>query len=561
MKAFEISSVSYRYPSSSKNALNEISLSCDEGEFLVLMGESGAGKSTLCMLLNNLIPNFTKGEFSGSVKLFGEDISLRKTFELAKIVGIVFQDFETQLFSTNVELEVAFLPLNLGIERDEVKNRVLSSLAYVGLSGFERRNPGTLSGGEKQRLAVASVFSGLPYVLVMDEPTSDLDPIGAEEVHSIAKKLTGEGRTILFVEHDVRSLSFADRIIIMSDGRIVKDEKSEEVLREPMKFYEFGIRPPEIPFLFSGIRVKGPELPISLDSAVSFMRNNSISISQNLYNEILEKERVRNEKYGETILETCGLSFKYDKKYAIEDVSLSIREGEFVAIVGQNGSGKSTLVKHFNGLLFQEKGRVVVMGKDTREIPISELARTVGYVFQNPDHQIFARSCIEEVLFGPLNLGVPLLTAKSMCYSALSEVDLAGYEERDPFTLTKSERQRLAVASVLASAPKILIFDEPTTGLDYNQTKRMMELIKRLNEKGRTIIMITHTMWVVAEYAHRTIVMKDGRIVLDGNTREIFSKVEELKETRLLPPETALLSLNFGMIFLYPEEMRKCIGW
>jgi energy-coupling factor transporter ATP-binding protein EcfA2 len=262
---------------------------------------------------------------------------------------------------------------------------------------------------------------------------------------------------------------------------------------------------------------------------------------------------------GSPILKAEELRYIYPTYHveALRGIDLSIREGEFIAILGQNGSGKTTLAKHFNGLLKPTSGRMLVQNKSTAEYSHRELSRWVGYVFQNPDHQIFARTVAEEVGFGLKMQGEILKTIEKRMAEVLEVVGLQGYEQKVPFALTKGERQRVAVASVLAAQPQVIILDEPTTGLDYRHQRNMMEMLKRLNRYGHTIIIITHSMWVAAEYANRTIVMKDGFILSDGPTRTVFADEARLTEASLCPPSLVRLSNWLGTEALTVQEMVK----
>jgi energy-coupling factor transport system ATP-binding protein len=276
----------------------------------------------------------------------------------------------------------------------------------------------------------------------------------------------------------------------------------------------------------------------------------------------MEADRLRAHRYGRVLVDVRGLEYTYGEGIeALKGIDLQIREGEFVAIVGENGSGKTTLIKHFNGLLVPTRGEVRVEGVEVRETDMLQLAQRIGFVFQNPDHQIFAERVVDEVSFGPRNLGFPEEAIAETVDRALEAVDLLDSTEADPFSLTKAERQRVAVASVLAATTKVIVLDEPTTGMDYRESIRMMELIRELNEKGHTIIMVTHTLWIVSRYAHRVIVMKDGRIMRDGKTREILSDPAGLKEACLKPPQMAAFGARLGdFTFLSPEECGNCLA-
>ncbi len=560
MKSITIRNLSFYYRNSNDKALDSINLDVYSGEFVAVMGRSGAGKSTLCRCLNGIIPNFQKGDMVGDIQIFGEPIKEKKIFEIAQNVGLVFQDFESQLFSTNVELEVAFCPENLAVPREEIANRVKSALQIVGLTGFEKRQPYTLSGGEKQRLAIASVISGKPKILVLDEPTTDLDPKGRYDVLNTIRSLVNENMSVLIVEHEVEDIIDSDRVIILDKGRIVTSGKTRDIISDIQLLENHGIRPPQVAKLFKSA-FNSTEIPITAESAYEIYKQKiDTLISEDMYKKRLVLDEQKKKNYNDVIISVKGLRYSYpESEEILNGIDLEIRQGEFVAIIGQNGSGKTTLAKHFNGLLKPTEGIVYCSGKDTRKMSISELGKTVGFVFQNPDHQIFASSVREELSFGPKNFNFSPQEISENISQALKAVHLEGYEDFDPFTLTKGERQRVAVASILACKPKVLILDEPTTGLDYLQQKSMMELLKSLNNNGHTIIIITHSLWIVAEYAHRVIVMHKGNIAMDGNVREVFSHQSQLEDFGIKLPELIKFGNMIGKTFLSVEEFIDCM--
>lgn len=555
--AVTMEGVRFSYKDQAACALDGINLELGEGEFVVVMGPSGAGKSTLCCTMNGLIPHFLRGKLEGRVTVLGKDTRQAKVSQLARDVGLVFQDFETQLFSTNVELEVAFGPENFGLPRKEIAARVREALATVRLSGMERRQPMTLSGGQKQRLAIASVLSLAPWVVCMDEPTTDLDPIGKHEVFDAAARLrAARDVTMVIVEHETEEALAADRLLVMQGGRISRQGSPREVLADADALEEAGIQPLHVVRLFRDLGEE--QVPFTVDEALDFMGVRGWRLDEQAYGRLLEGKG--GPARDDPIIEVRGLHHRYPNGVtALDGIDLTVREGEFLAVVGQNGSGKTTLVKHFNGLLLPTEGRVVVGGRDTARAGVLELSRLVGYVFQNPDHQIFADTVFDEVAFGPRNFGVWPQEVRQRVEEALAAVGLAGCEGADPFTLTKGERQRVAVASVLATRPRVIILDEPTTGLDYREQRGMMELIRKLNQDGHTIIVVTHTMWVVAEYAHRVVVMKDGRVMFAGPTREVFSHEEELTRAFLRPPQIVRLGNRLGHPLLTVAEARACL--
>jgi len=282
-------------------------------------------------------------------------------------------------------------------------------------------------------------------------------------------------------------------------------------------------------------------------------------VDQGKYAALTANDTAREKRYGEVILSVRGLEHTYSTgNKALKRIDLDIREGEFIAILGHNGCGKTTLVKHFNGLLQPTAGEIRLSGKDIKKCSIFEIGKDVGYVFQNPDHQIFSDTVYDEVAFSPRMRGFSSEETRQLVQDALQAVNMAGSEQEDPFTLTKGERQRIAVASVLSAKPRIIILDEPTTGLDYREQRQMMELIKRLNEKGHTIIIVTHTMWVVAEYAHRVAVIQNGVVTLCGKTREIFRQEDELAKSFIKVPHIVEFSNRLGVTALTVEEMAYC---
>ena len=542
-EAIRLSDLHFTYRNSEAPALAGVDLAVASSEFIVVVGPSGAGKSTLCYTLNGLVPQFHRGDLRGQVTILGSLASGQKVNALAGQVGLVFQDFESQLFSTNVELEVAFAPENFGVDRAEMERRVRECLATVGLTGLERREPATLSGGQKQRLAIASVLSLEPKVVVMDEPTTDLDPLGKEGVFTVSRRLRERGLTLIIAEHETEEAAVADRVVVLHQGRILAQGAPRDVLTRADWLEELGVQPLGAAQLTARLGLP-PALTVA--EAAESLAAAGYRVDLGVL-ALLEAEDLTRQGQNKPVIQVRDLEHRYPNGVvALQGASLTIHRGEFVAVVGQNGSGKTTLVKHLNGLLMPTRGEVRVLGIPTAGQTVLQLGRTVGYVFQNPDHQIFAETVAEEVAFGPRNHGVPPGEVEVRVEEALAAVGLQGREAEDPFALTKGERQRVAVASILATRPQVIILDEPTTGLDYMEQRRMMELVRHLNEMGHTIICVTHTMWVVAEYAHRTVVVKEGRIWMDGPTRSVMAREAELIAASLKPPQVVRISNRLG---------------
>lgn len=558
--AISIKDLRFRYRDKKELVIDGFSLDIEEGEFLVIMGANETGKSTLVSFFNGLIPHYTKGPMKGDVFVWGKNTKDHKVPELAEDVGIVFQDFEAQLFSTNVELEVAFGPENFAIDREEIKRRIQENLEFVGLEEFRRRSPATLSGGQKQKLAIASVLAMEPNILVMDEATTDLDPISKQGVYEITNKLRQrEDMTLIVVEHDTEEVLDADRIALMRDGKLAELGPAQEILRRGDLLAELGVMPLGIPRFFE--QMGSLTLPLTPEEGKQIFEKENWKISNSLYRDLVEKEQQNlSQKKQEPIIQVRDLKYTYPNGVeALSGIDLDIYKGEIVAIVGQNGSGKTTLAKHLNALLMPTEGEVKVYGKTTAEQGVFEIGKKVGYVFQNPDHQIFSEKVYEEVVYGPRLRNVTDDEIELRVKESLKAVGLEGFEEADPFSLTKSGRQRVAVASVLSIRPDILILDEPTTGLDYDGQRGMMDMVVELNKQGSTIIFITHHMWVVAAYADRVYVVKDGKILLKGLTREIFAEEKILKDSFLRPPHFVQFSNLLGKTFLSDSEMISCM--
>ncbi|MCS7280070.1 MAG: energy-coupling factor transporter ATPase [Desulfobacterota bacterium] len=547
--AFE--ELSFRYANSYDFALKNISGIIDNGTFLTVMGRTGAGKSTLCYSLNGLVPHFFKGDYHGKVRVSGEEVKKSKVYEMARKVGLVFQDFETQLFSSNAELEVAFGLENLGLPREEIEKRIDKYLKFVDLIDLKKRDISTLSGGQKQRLAIASVLSMEQPVLVLDEPLTDLDPEGRRRILEIREKLKRQSGIVIMVDNDPENSFDSDEIWILKDAEIFARGNPKEILKRIELLEACGIMVPKHFYFFTEMGLK--DIPFTFEDSMRILEKEGYLTRRKTFN----LSSIKSDEPKEGIIEFRDVSYFYldSQIMALRNINLTIKEGEFVAIVGSNGSGKTTLAKHANGLLIPSKGQVLVNKKDTVKLNRKELARQVGYVFQNPDHQISCRTVFDEVSFGLLMLGFEKKEIKRNVEEALWATGLEGYEDRSPFLLSKGERQRVACASVLATKPQVLILDEPTTGLDYEHQLRMMEMLKELRKKGHTIVIITHSVWVVENYADRCIVMKDGEIIKDDVTRKVFFDEDKLKEAGVYPSILTRIANRLGTESLEPKKM------
>jgi len=549
--SLEARGVSFTYRGADGPALDEVSVTLAPGQLCYLMGRTGAGKSTLCLCLNGIIPSMQAGSFGGAVLVGGEDIAGRPVYEVAAQVGELFQAFETQLLSSDVESEIAFGLENARRPRDEMRRRVDEMLALMDIEELREREPSSLSGGQKQRLALAAILAPAPAALILDEPTTDLDPTGKDHLMEIIGRLKADGITLLVADHGTEDALMADVLVVLAGGRVAYSGPPEELLRDPRRSRQVGVRPLAMPALFEALG--RTERPLTPDEATGVLRAEGWTVD-----EVADAD----ETGGEAIIEIEDLRFAYPEAddEALRGVSATVREGEFVVILGENGSGKTTLAKHMNGLLRPASGRVMVAGADTRRASAREMARQVGYLFQNPDHQIFAETVEAEVAFGPRNLGVSEADLPQRVRECLAMVGLSGYEERDPFVLTKGERQRVALASILALRPRVIVFDEPTTGLDGPQQEEMMDLLAELNRAGQTIVIITHCTWAAAEYAGRALVMDAGEIVADLSVRELFADAALLSRAdQVRPAVTELSQALGGVTLLSVDEATRCL--
>lgn len=544
-----IRELSYKYPRGQDQTLQDITYRLDEPRFVAIMGATGSGKTTLAMCLNGLVPQFFEGEMKGSVSVAGLDTQKYRIQTLVSRVGLVMQDPETQIFGITVEEDIAFGPGNMGLPADEIARRIQEVLPLVRLSGYQTRATGELSGGEKQRLAIAGMLAMHPEVILLDEPTSELDPLGRVEIYEAVDRLRRERNlTILAVEHSSEDIAErADELLVVQEGRIVWSGSPRQLFcRVPLAEY-YGIRPPQVSEFGWRLHELGlipaSDVPLTVDEAAEMVRGLIGEKHATASNAMEAAPAVGRERIGAgpAAIVVHNLEHDYGTMHALRGISLEIKQGEFVALIGQNGAGKSTLVKHFNNLLKPTGGEVFVDGIDTRAKTMAELSRHVGYVFQNPDHQIFCASVREEVGYGLRHLNLPADEIRERVDEVLRFVGIEKVADRHPFTLGKGERQRIAVASVLVLKPNILVIDEPTTGQDWNGAQYMMHLVRELHDAGHTIVMITHDMRIVAEYAERAVVMHKGRLVADGTVSEVFGQREVLNSAYLAPPQIAEL--------------------
>ncbi len=518
----QITDLSFEY-SGDEKVLRNINLKTGKKGFFSLVGLSGCGKSTLCLALNGLIPHEIGGKISGKVEVSGLDTQKHPIKELATYAGMVFQNPESQLFALSAEDEIAFGPSNLALPWDAVEKRVTNTLRLLKIEHLKDKSPEEMSSGEKQKVAIASALAMEPEILVLDEPTANLDPASTEDIFRLLKKLSRD-MLVFVAEHDIaKVLEYSDMIAVMDKGSIVLTGTPEKILNDSM--IDKYLYLPKI----CRISKKMGIFPIVSNAS-----------------ELAEKTRLKRRPAGEekrrikceSIIEIKDLWFEYkDKTAVLKNINLDIKKGEFVVIVGQNGAGKSTLALHLNGLLKPMRGDIIVDGKNTKDEKVSSLSKIVGYAFQNPELQFFEDTLTEEISFGPKNLGLDSAEIKSRAENILKYTGLDKFKDKDPFSLSMGQKRRLSIASILSMEPKVIVIDEPSTGLDIKTTDFLMKLVKKLNSLGHTIIMITHDMELVSDYAERVIVMKNGEIIGDGSIRYVFNNEKLIMDAHLMLPE------------------------
>ena len=546
----KISNLSFTYPDGTL-ALKNINLAIKKGEYVVIMGQNGAGKTTLSLFLNGTIPNITGGTVEGTVTSAGLNPFERPVYEMAQKVGVVLQDPEAQLICSDVKAEVAFAAENLGLPREEIEKRIQWANKIVRLDGMEDRSPQQLSGGQKQRLAIAANLVMQPEIIVLDEPTSQLDPVGTTEVFGVLKDLNEKhNMTVVMTEHKSEAAAeFADRIVVLNNGEIVADGEPHEVFGNVDLLKKVYVKVPDVTNLAWKMEERMPteKYPITIPEAHILI--DAIAQKANVSRATSPVEIASRSSVAKPIVEVEDFHFSYPQAAteALAGVYATIYDGEFVALIGQNGSGKTTLVKCLLGILWSKKGRIVVDGNDIKGARPGELAKKIGLVLQNPDTQLFQMSVKEEIEFGLRNIGVPESEIGPRIDEAIKATGLEAWRDIYPFRLSFGDRRKVAVAAIIAMKPRILIFDEPTTGQDFRGRYELAEIAKQLNESGSTVIMITHDMDLVARYAKRTIVMGLGKIIAEGPTREIFKQTKLLEQTFLRPPQITQLSNEIGV--------------
>ena len=567
----EIQELTFKYAGAKKNALDKISLEIEKGGFVGIIGESGAGKTTLCNCINGLIPHHYTGDFYGSVKVDGTDTFDINAGKLALKVGSVFQDIESQITGYFVEDEILFGLENFGIPADEIESRITSSLDTLGIGELRHKEISSLSGGQKQKVVIAAILALEPDILVLDEPTGELDPASSVQIFEMLKKLNEEkGITIVVAEQKIMLLcEFVKKLIVLEHGTCVHYGEIRSTLTHQREMEEAGINCPRVltltgKMVAEGLAPKGMKaedrICLNAEEAAEFIckvtGKKLVADDKAVESADISKPAENSEA---VVLEFSNVGFSYNETANVHDLNVKVHKGDFISIIGSNGAGKSTFSKLTNGLLKPSLGDVLVLGENTKKQKVSALAKHIGFLFQNPDRQICCATVREEIAFSLRNNGIPEDEIKTRVAKTLEEFNFDG--DTEPFNMSRGQRQRLCLACLIALNPEILILDEPTTGLDYRECMEVMSRIRELNENGTTVIMVCHDMEVVLDFAKTVIVMNRGEILGQGATREVLSNKALLSKARLLPPQIAqvamLLGDSFNGVFTDDEMIKK----
>ncbi len=516
---FKVENLIYYYPDAEKPALSGINLSIKEGEFVLVAGASGSGKSSLARVLSGLIPDFYGGRFGGKVYFQEKEMRAIDRRKLARQVGMVFQDPEKQLVMNGVEAEIAFGLENLGLPQKEMFRRVAEVISFLGLTELRQEFTANLSGGQKQKLVLAAVLAMQPRVLVLDEPTSQLDPVAAEDFFNLVKRLNEEmGFTIILIEQRLeRCFHLADRVVIMEGGRVVQDGAPDQAAR-----WAAGSGLSLIPPVARFFSVLGfASLPVTVKEGRrqlgQLLSGRPLSGGPDL------RKAPASSSAGQTpLLEVKNLWFTYPNgREALQDINLKVSAGEFVAILGENGSGKSTLLKNMVGLLQPGRGRVLIKGSDMSKNRGWHPGRLVAYLSQNPNDYLFQDTVEDELLFTMKNFG---MEDDGIVDGLLKELQIGRHRRVNPRDLSSGERQRVALASVLVTRPELLVLDEPTRGLDYRLKAGLGSFLAGRAAAGAGVVLVTHDVEFAAEYASRVVMMFAGRIVSEGTRHETLGQ-------------------------------------
>ncbi len=592
MPLLELKDVSFKYVNRNKDdsldsskahdstlALKDVSLSIESGEFVGIIGPSGSGKTTLASLFSGAIPHHYSGELSGSVKIAGQDTKNLALTNIACLIGSVIQDIDAQMVAANVEDEILFGLENFGVAHSEIPSRIDEALQIVGISDLRNRDLDTLSGGQKQKVAIAAILALKPKVMVLDEPTCALDPVSSKMIFSILKDLNKNfGITVVVIEQKVALLSeYCKRLVVLSNGILSLDLPVSQALKNMDLLYSIGINYPRTTHLVNDLQRENicskSDLPVSVEDTVNTIVNtinsgkslvshddshsefdnsecdsNTSAVAGDFSNESqVSKQSSTHQPEQNTspCLSLKNVSFSYPSGVsALKNVSFEAYAGELVTLVGRNGAGKTTVTKLINGLLKASSGNIFIDGKDTSNMKISQIAHYVSTLFQNPDRQLCKDTVLEEVAFSCILLGESVKDANDHAMQVIEKLNLD--PKASPFMLSRGQRQMVALAATVVTKPKILVLDEPTCGLDYMECLRIMQVVEDLRDHGCCVIMVCHDMEVVLDFATRLIVVNDGKILEDGSISCVFENNAICDEAALCAP--LLCAVSQGLV-------------
>jgi energy-coupling factor transport system ATP-binding protein len=513
-----VQNLSFRYRDRPERAIHNISFTASKGELLLLAGSSGCGKTTLIRAINGLIPRSYKGELSGRVFVNGQDTAGMPLSRLSQMVGTVLQDPERQVLGTKTINEIAFGLENIGLPREEIRQRANAVLEQLNISHLRDRETFNLSGGEKQKVALAGVLAMRPSVLLLDEPLASLDPASVQETLAMVRELVDQGMTVLMIEHRVEDVLRIrpDRIMFMADSEIRYLGDADGLIKI-VNYHDVKLPAQDI---MKRAKQDAPPAALAVLPGV--------------------------ESGGEPLVEFENVSFGYeDEREVLHDVNLDIRRGDVIAVLGPNGAGKTTFIKHAIGLLKPRGGRVLANGKNTREASVAEIAATLGYVFQSPSHMLFEPTVYKELAFGPTNLKHTSDQVDRQVKEALKIVNLVEREQDPPLSMSFGQQKRVSIAAILAMRSKILVMDEPTAGQDYKNYMSFMDSILQM-PGFEAVLFITHDIDLALIYANRVILIADGTVRADGKPEDILKDYELLRACSLLP--TSLLDENLALL-------------
>lgn len=558
----EMKDVSFSYGASSQVALDHVSLSVREGEFVGVIGPAGSGRSTLAAVLSGAIPHHFHGQLYGATYVQGLDTCEATLTDISSVVGSVLQDIDAQMVASVVEDEMLFGMENFGVPHDQIEQRLVQTLETVGIADLRHREIATLSGGQKQKVAIAAILAMDPRVLVLDEPTAALDPAATQLVYDTLRRINRErGVTVVVMEQKVAMLSeYCDRVMVMDAGKIVFSGAPHEVFAHGEELRRIGCDSPRVTRIYNRLVADGvvstgsPCLNVSeaeqliaralggRETAAAGSAKAAVvseaALPASSPHAPAPRPKAEGAKPAVSFEDVC---FSYPGGGAsVQNLELAVYPGELVGVVGQNGAGKTTLTKLLNGLLKPSSGVVTVAGLDTREAPVSRIAAHVSTLFQNPDRQICRDTVLDEVAFGLVLTGTPQEEARERAQRVIERFGLPA--EEAPFSLSRGQRQKIALANVVVMEPEVIVLDEPTSGLDYRECMTVMETVSEMAERGSAVIMVCHDMEVVSDFAERLVVMAQGRILGRGPTRQVFGEGDLMREASIAPPQVTELS-------------------